>query len=727
MPIKTQADFDLLFDALPQSYIVFDIDDPSFTIVAENKAHGTVAMVNRDDVVGKPLLEAFPDTSPKYLKTGVSDLVESIRKVVRTAQPEPMEDLRYDLKRPDGTMERRYWRVVHHPIFDDAGEVEYVIQSTINVTEEVKVGRKLDEAQRQLDEALAIGLIGTWLWDLKDDYIVADKNLLRLFGLRPEEAVDGLPLTTFTHSIHPEDRPRIVKVIEDTVARKGSFEEEYRTIAKDGEMRWVIARGRVEVDEAGNPERFPGVIVDISERKITELNLRFLSDVSAVLSSSLDYNETLKLVTELAVPELADWCAVDILVDGAIKQVAVAHKDPKKVAWAKRLRKTSPVKLDDPTGVPAVLRTGQPEFFPRITDEMLVASSPNPEQLKIARSLNLTSIIIVPLTVRGEHIGALTLVSSELMRHYTPADLQTAIETANRASLAIANADLYKTAQEEIEARKLLEEQLREANERLETRVQRRTAELEESNENLKRSNRELEDFAYVASHDLQEPLRKIQAFGNLLEEEFGANLGEGRDYLERMRNAASRMSVLIEDLLSFSRVTTKANPLVKVDLDLVVREVLEDLEVSVGESGATVTVGKLPSIKADRLQMRQLFQNLIGNAIKFSQPGIKPEVNINAVIMDAENDATIKCCQITVKDHGIGFDEKYLDRIFSVFQRLHGKDVYQGTGIGLAICRKIVERHGGTITAKSRINKGSTFIITLPASGTGRGAGDSA
>ncbi len=488
----------------------------------------------------------------------------------------------------------------------------------------------------------------------------------------------------------------------------------------------MIARGRVETGDDGQPERFPGVIVDISDRKITEQNLRFLSDVSTVLSSSLNYAETLQLVAKLAVPELADWCAIDMLEAGEIKQVAIAHKDPKKVAWAKHFRLASPMRLDDPSGVPAVLRTGKPEYYPVISDEMLVASSPNMEQLALARSLKLTSVIIVPLAVRGQSVGALTLVSSELKRHYTEDDLQMASETANRASLAIANAQSYKMAQDEIKARTLLEEQLREANELLEARVGQRTAELEASNANLSRSNRELQDFAYVASHDLQEPLRKIQAFGNLLEEEYGAKLGEGRDYLERMRKAASRMSVLIEDLLSFSRVTTKANPLVPVDLGLVTEEVLEDLETRIKDTGASIIVDTLPTVEADRLQMRQLLQNLLSNALKFSQPDRPPKIKIYAktVKLDAKHGASAKAYRIMVEDKGIGFDEKYLDRIFSVFQRLHSKDAYQGTGIGLAICRKIVERHGGTITAKSRIGKGTTFITTLPAQEAGRKIG---
>jgi signal transduction histidine kinase len=238
--------------------------------------------------------------------------------------------------------------------------------------------------------------------------------------------------------------------------------------------------------------------------------------------------------------------------------------------------------------------------------------------------------------------------------------------------------------------------------------------ELKVSNIELERSNKELQDFAYVASHDLQEPLRKIQAFSNLLEDEYATELGEGKDYLERMRNAAGRMSSLINDLLSFSRVTTQAKPFGEVHLKAIVNGVIGDLEVRIVETNAKVIVGALPTLHADSLQMRQLFQNLIGNALKFHDEEKTPLIRITST---TKKDASGKIMSyvISIRDNGIGFEEKYADRIFTLFQRLHTRDAYQGTGIGLAICRKIVERHGGSITAKSKIGKGSTFIISLP------------
>ncbi|MEZ5490471.1 MAG: ATP-binding protein [Gammaproteobacteria bacterium] len=256
---------------------------------------------------------------------------------------------------------------------------------------------------------------------------------------------------------------------------------------------------------------------------------------------------------------------------------------------------------------------------------------------------------------------------------------------------------------------------LQESHEQLEVKVEERTEALEHLSRELKRSNRELQDFAFVASHDLQEPLRKIRAFGDRLQSNFGDKLGEqGGDYIERMRNASRRMSNLINDLLTFSRITTKAESFKPVDLQQVLDEVLDDLEILIEESKASVHCDGLPVIEADYSQMKQLLQNLISNAIKFRRADVLPVVDITTRMVE-QNAEGLEFLEMQVSDNGIGFDEKYLDRIFQPFQRLHGKGEFAGTGIGLSVCRRIVERHGGSLTAHSKIGGGSSFIVLLP------------
>ncbi len=225
----------------------------------------------------------------------------------------------------------------------------------------------------------------------------------------------------------------------------------------------------------------------------------------------------------------------------------------------------------------------------------------------------------------------------------------------------------------------------------------------------LESSNRELQDFASIAAHDLQEPLRKIQAFGDRLQTRCGNLLEvDGRDYLERMLSSAGRMRKLIDDLLTYSRVTTKGQPFTETNLQSILQDVISDLELRIEQAAGKIEIGKLPVLQADESQMRQLFQNLISNGLKFHKSELPPIVKIESEVMGNR-------CHITVQDNGIGFDEKYLDKIFTIFQRLHGKQEYEGTGLGLAVCRRIAERHGGTITAKSKPGEGACFIIDLP------------
>lgn len=260
--------------------------------------------------------------------------------------------------------------------------------------------------------------------------------------------------------------------------------------------------------------------------------------------------------------------------------------------------------------------------------------------------------------------------------------------------------------------------------------TERRKAEenLAQKADELARSNAELEQFAFVASHDLQEPLRKIQAFGDRLKTKCEKiELGEARDYLERMQNAAARMQTLINDLLAFSRVIRSSQPFVPVDLGAITTEVLGDLEVRIEKSGAHVELGELPAIEADPTQIRQLMQNLLSNALKFQPHDAQPVVKISSrtipvAVWDQSSNGENgpppvenSMCEISVTDNGIGFDEKHLEKIFAVFQRLHGRTEYEGTGVGLAVCRRIADRHGGSITARSQPGKGATFIVTLP------------
>ncbi|GAB3790994.1 hypothetical protein GCM10028818_61780 [Spirosoma horti] len=273
------------------------------------------------------------------------------------------------------------------------------------------------------------------------------------------------------------------------------------------------------------------------------------------------------------------------------------------------------------------------------------------------------------------------------------------------------------------------EEQLRQQSKALDRLVAERTQQLQESIQDLSRSNQNLEQFAYIASHDLQEPLRKIQQFGDLLKSRYAGSTEEELLYLDRMQTAASRMSLLIKDLLTFSRISTSQAVTQPVRLGQVITQVLDDLSVAIEESGAQIEVDRLPTVQGDKSQLNQLFQNLISNAIKFGRRTttgevVTPRITVRTSrILRNELPALLgfpryaeAYHRIEVADNGIGFDSKYVDRIFQVFQRLHGKNEFAGTGIGLAVVQKVVTNHGGALTANSKLGEGAVFSVYLPA-----------
>jgi PAS domain S-box-containing protein len=850
-----------LIRSLSVPFLAYEATEP-YRILDENEAHELVAMTKREDIIGRPFLEVYPDTSEEYRRTGKSAPIESIKKIVRTKKPDSLGDFKWDVADANGTLVTKYWRSTQYPIFNESGtKVVAVYQLTTDITHEMHTEHTLEQTQKKLLEVLATGQVGTWSFDMKSGIAKGGPNLSRMFGLDPEEAGKGIPLEQFVEKIHPDDRERVSREIDAAVISGELYESEYRIVHTDDTVRWVLARGQTKNEDLDGTNIFSGTLVDITERKQNEAilqqseeRLRFmadsmpqlvwitqpdgyheyynhqwyeytgtkegdtdgegwnklfypgdqarawkvwkhsletgepyeieyrlyhaptdsyrwvigralplkdengtilkwygtctdideqkraadvqsvLADVSKEIATTPDTRKMLRNVSKLCVPIISDWCSVDIYSDSeGFEQIAVAHADPKKVRLAKEYRAHNPLRIDDDTAIPKMVRgEDDPVFYPSITDEMLEAYIKDKKTLKFMKSLELRSIMIVPLKMKDKVIGGISFVSAGSGRHFNDIDFEMANDIGNRASLALTNAKLFDDAKLDLTHRKELEKELRIEKQRLEARVKERTQQLQLTNEGLRdeivrrraveqelhtfsnelaRSNEELENFAYVASHDLQEPLRKIQAFGNLLLGEHGDSLGEeGADYLQRMHGAANRMSTLIEDLLTFSRVTRKESPKRNVDLNVILEDVRSDLETRIEETGARITIGKLPTISADPTHMRQLFQNLIGNAIKFHKPNESPFVKVTS---KQKNDGI----EIRVADNGVGFDEKYKDRIFSVFQRLHERTKYEGTGIGLAVCRKIAQRYGGTITATSKKGEGSTFIVWLPIS----------
>jgi len=281
---------------------------------------------------------------------------------------------------------------------------------------------------------------------------------------------------------------------------------------------------------------------------------------------------------------------------------------------------------------------------------------------------------------------------------------------------------LYEQKKELKDIRDLLSKEIeirKEAQENLELKVAERTKELVLKNEELEFRNHELQQFSWVVSHDLKEPIRKIELFIKIIKERFLKPDPVAIDYVNRTVRSAERMSKLITDLLDYSRLSSGVDPELT-DLNEVIGEVIADFDYLIEEKEAVINLSHLPTINGIPSQLRQIFQNLVGNSLKFSKTGVPPVITITSEIIsdksfDSPASQSGNYCRISVEDNGIGFDEKFLDKIFIIFQSLNDRNSYEGTGIGLAIAKKIIEKHNGLITARSKPDAGSCFIIVLP------------
>ncbi len=500
-------------------------------------------------------------------------------------------------------------------------------------------------------------------------------------GITLNSGSNGNDSWEWTPAVHPDDREATIAAWQQAVQSGEIYQVEHRLRMFDGSYRWHLSRGLPVLDHHNQVVRWFGTATDIHDTKLAEANLRthnqrlaLISDTAAELLRGAD---PLELI-ERAFQRLSAMLDLDLYVqyllseDGMTLDMVACVGAPK-----------------DALGALQHMRLGQGvsgSVATRRRPAMIQNVQNNPEpQFDLIRSLGMEVYASFPLIVHEQLIGTLSFGSRS--RKKLKSDEFELLQTV---------CDLVATAI---------------ARARVETALQQYANRLE-------RSNRDLEEFAFVASHDLQEPLRKIEAFGSVLVD-CTNNLNEKQlDYLGRMRNAAGRMRTMVDDLLRLSRVNRLNQPFALVDLAQTVKEVLSDLEIQVKRTQGVVEVGELPVVEADPAQMRQLFQNLIGNALKFHRPGVPPMVKISidtgAAIQGGgqNNRASV---QIMLTDNGIGFPEEDAERIFQPFQRLVGRKDFEGSGIGLALCRKIVERHGGSIVAQGQPDQGAAFIITLP------------
>ncbi|MFL5604857.1 MAG: ATP-binding protein [Gemmatimonadaceae bacterium] len=423
---------------------------------------------------------------------------------------------------------------------------------------------------------------------------------------------------------------------------------------------------------------------DITARKKAEEALHHLDRATELMTSPLDPEERLQDFARLVVPQLADWCAIDIVDEhGRPRQAAVAHVDPAKVDFARELNRRYQPRSDASTGVPNVLRTGQPELYPEISDEMLVAGAIDDEHLRISRALGLRSAMVVPLTARGRTFGALTLVSAESRRRYTTDDLALASELARRAALAIDNARQHQRA---IDAQRKAEA-----------------------------ANRVKSEFLAAMSHELRTPLNAIAGYADLLLIGVrGPLTPEQRADLERVQRAQRHLGSLIAEVLNFARaeagrieyrLTALPVAVLLADLPEFVDPQLRERELSFHCAQPAPAL----MVRVDQEKVRQILLNLLSNSVKFTPPGGRIEVRCE------QRDERVL---IHVVDTGVGIDAERLESVFEPFVQLNRSlsDSRGGIGLGLAISRDLARGMGGDLVAESKPGVGSTFTLSLPA-----------
>ncbi|MBW4672475.1 MAG: GAF domain-containing protein [Desmonostoc geniculatum HA4340-LM1] len=580
-----------------------------------------------------------------------------------------------------------------------------------DITERRRTVEALQESEQRWQLALQGNNDGIWDWNLKTNEVFFSTRWKEMLGYEDHEICNCWH--EWTKRIHPDERDLVVQTFQDHFAKKTPFYVcEYRVQCQDGSYKWILDRGQALWDALGDVVRMVGSYTDITDRKRTEeelqrqnLRSQLFSEITLKIRESLQIDEILQItVTEVQKLLQADRVLIFQLSpdgSGTVVQEAVLP------GWPVILGEN----IIDPCFKEEYLERYRQGRISAIED--IQTAYIQPCHREFLEQFAVKANLVVPILVREGIWGLLLAHQCAAPRKWNNFETELLQQLGNQIGIALSQGQL-------------LEQQTRQSQE-------------------LARSNAELEQFAYVASHDLQEPLRMVTSYLQLLEQRYKNQLDINADeFINYAVDGARRMQTLINDLLNYSRVSTRGQPFKRVDCNIVLKQAIANLKLAIADSKAVITYDTLPEVIADATQLTQVFQNLIANAIKFCQ-NQQPEIHIGVGSGDGEMgsrrpeeqgsnqesfpSAPLPLCPpaplpppiqpneyiFSVRDNGIGLESQYAERIFIIFQRLHGRDKYPGTGIGLAICKKIIERHDGRIWVESKVGQGSTFYFTLP------------
>lgn len=542
----------------------------------------------------------------------------------------------------------------------------------IGFVRDISVRKEAEEIIRnksaQLAEAQQMAHIGSWEWDIKTDKIEWSDELYRIFGLTPGDF--DTTFENYTALIHPEDRDKVHQTVQQALKDTCPYDIVHRINKPDGSVRFISGKGKVISDSDGTPVRMAGTAQDITEQKNYETELK---ESEERFEKIFNRNPVPMMLAEIKTNTIT--FANDLFYNafGYSPEEVIGNT-------AEGLGLMGPLEYKR-----VIDKITQLLGEKRNIKELMTLSTEETEDLlnRLKQTEEMKNFEILYTRKNGETFPA--LVSYETMR---------------------------------LGAKSYTITSYLDITERRKTEIQ-----LKNQNEQLEKMNSELESFAYVSSHDLQEPLRKIQTYASLIIEKETETLSErGKEYVDRMSVAAQRMRNLIEDLLAFSRTNRDERVFEMTDLNNIAHQVKEDLHEELMQKKTVLDIGDMCKLNVIPFQIRQLLHNLISNSLKFSVPGRVPHIRVYCVKKTGRDfkNRNLKpddtYCRLRVTDNGIGFDPQYSGKIFEVFQRLHGKETLPGTGIGLAIVKKIVDNHGGDITAKGEPGNGATFDVYIPA-----------
>ncbi len=669
----------LLIDGVKE-YAIFMLD-PEGRIASWNPGAARIKGYRAEEIIGRHFSVFYPPEDAQ---------VKPPRELEEAARLGKVEDEGWRVRK-DGS---RFWAsVVITALRDEQGRLRGFAKVTRDLSERraadlrvrdldrEQAGRAAAESGERRLEAVLEGVAdGITMQDPSGRVLFANLPAARACGFATVEELIAAPLEEIARRFAVEDAegwpvppdrfPGRIAVVTGQPASQLMHVLDRRS----GRRWWSFVQARPVLGPDGKPEAAVNVWHDITAERRREERQRFLADAGALLASSLDYQATLEQVARLAVPRLADWCAVDVVEDAGLRSVAVTHVDPAKVELARQARARFPEDPSSPGGMHEVLRTGRARLYPEIPEALIEQAARSEEHRALIRSLQLKSVMLVPMSARGRTLGVITFVGAESGRRYDEEDLALAEELGRRAAIAVENARLYREARDAVRVR---------------------------------------DDFLSIAGHELKTPLAAIQLhLQGLLRLAARGALPDGKRLTDRLEKAVSqgdRLEQLVGELLDVSRITAGRLKLdrERCDLGAVAREVVERFADELALAGCALALSCDGEVVGcwDRLRLDQVVTNLLSNAIKYGRG--KP-IDLE-VARDGER------ARLTVRDRGIGIDPGHHARIFGRFERAVSERHYGGFGLGLWIVRQIVENHGGSIALESAPGQGARFTVELP------------